>query len=85
TNVNDLLKPEYQGKVALNGDPTQAGAAFSGVLMVALSQGGSAADIAPGVEFFRKLKEAGNFLPVDPTPATIESGQTPVVIDWNYT
>ncbi|OKH69123.1 ABC transporter substrate-binding protein [Mycobacterium sp. SWH-M1] len=85
TNVNDLLKPEYQGKVALNGDPTQAGAAFSGVLMVALSQGGSADDIAPGVEFFRKLKQAGNFLPVDPTPATIESGQTPVVVDWNYT
>ncbi|MDT5233900.1 MAG: putative spermidine/putrescine transport system substrate-binding protein, partial [Mycobacterium sp.] len=52
--------------------------------MVALSQGGSADDIAPGVEFFRKLKAAGNFLPVDPTPATIESGQTPVVIDWNY-
>ncbi len=84
TIVNDLLKPEYNGKVALNGDPTQAGAAFSGVLMVALSQGGSPDDIAPGVEFFRKLNEAGNFLPVDPTPATIESGQTPVVIDWNY-
>jgi putative spermidine/putrescine transport system substrate-binding protein len=83
-SVNDLLKPEYSGKVALNGDPTQAGAAFSGVLMVALSQGGSVDDIAPGVEFFRKLNEAGNFLPVDPTPATIESGQTPVVIDWNY-
>lgn len=84
TGVDDLLKPEYAGKVALNGDPTQAGAAFSGVVMVAVSQGGSADDIAPGVEFFRKLKEAGNFLPVDPTPATIESGQTPVVIDWNY-
>jgi putative spermidine/putrescine transport system substrate-binding protein len=82
--VSDLLKPEYQGKVALNGDPTQAGAAFSGVMMVALSQGGSADDIAPGVEFFNKLKGAGNFLPVDPTPATIESGQTPVVIDWDY-
>ena len=38
-SVNDLLKPEYKGKVALNGDPTQAGAAFSGVLMVALSPG----------------------------------------------
>lgn len=84
TSVDDLLKPEYQGKVALNGDPTQAGAAFAGVVMVALTQGGSADDIAPGVEFFRKLKQAGNFLPVDPTPATIESGQTPVVIDWNY-
>ncbi|MGV0853123.1 ABC transporter substrate-binding protein [Mycolicibacterium phlei] len=85
TSVDDLLKPEYRGKVALNGDPTQAGAAFSGVMMVALAQGGSADDIAPGVEFFRKLADAGNFLPVDPTPATIESGQTPVVIDWNYT
>ncbi|MDT5324809.1 MAG: putative spermidine/putrescine transport system substrate-binding protein, partial [Mycobacterium sp.] len=82
--VNDLLGPEFKGKVALNGDPTQAGAAFSGVMMVSVSQGGSPDDIAPGVEFFRKLKEAGNFLPVDPTPATIESGQTPVVIDWDY-
>ena len=84
TSVNDLLKPEYKGEVALNGDPTQAGAAYSGVLMVALSQGGSVDDVAPGVEFFRKLKAAGNLLPVDPTPATVESGQTPVVIDWNY-
>jgi putative spermidine/putrescine transport system substrate-binding protein len=82
--VDDLLKPEFRGMVALNGDPTQAGAAFSGVVMASLSQGGSADDIAPGVEFFHKLKEAGNFLPVDPTPATIQSGQTPVVIDWNY-
>ena len=64
----DLLKPEYKGKVALNGDPTQAGAAFSGVVMAALGTGGSADDIAPGVEFFKKLKAAGNFLPVDPTP-----------------
>lgn len=84
TSVADLLKPEYHGKVALNGDPTQAGAAFAGVLMAAVAQGGSADDIAPGVEFFAKLNEAGNFLPLDPTPATIESGQTPVVIDWNY-
>ena len=84
SSVNDLLKPDYKGKVALNGDPTQAGAAFSGVAMVALSQGGSADDVAPGVDFFTKLKQAGNFLPVDPTPATIESGQTPVVIDWDY-
>jgi putative spermidine/putrescine transport system substrate-binding protein len=82
--VTDLLKPEYKGKVALNGDPTQAGAAFSGVVMAALGNGGSADDISKGVDFFSQLKKAGNFLPVDPTPATIESGQTPVVIDWDY-
>jgi putative spermidine/putrescine transport system substrate-binding protein len=84
TTVQDLLKPEYAGRVALNGNPTQAAAGFNGVMMAALANGGSADDIAPGVEFFRQLKEAGNFLPVDPTPATIASGQTPVVIDWEY-
>jgi putative spermidine/putrescine transport system substrate-binding protein len=84
TSVDDLLKPAYKGKVALNGDPTQAGAAFSGVVMVALSQGGSADDVAPGVDFFKKLKDAGNFIPVNATPATVESGQTPVVLDWDY-
>ncbi|MGI8645578.1 MAG: ABC transporter substrate-binding protein [Nocardioides sp.] len=84
TSLEDLLGPEFKGKVALNGDPTQAGAAFSGVMMAAIANGGSADDIAPGVDFFGQLKEAGNFIPVDPTPATIESGQTPVVIDWDY-
>jgi putative spermidine/putrescine transport system substrate-binding protein len=84
TSLEDLLGSEFKGKVALNGDPTTAGAAFSGVVMAAIANGGSADDIAPGVDFFGELKDAGNFLPVDPTPATIESGQTPVVIDWDY-
>jgi putative spermidine/putrescine transport system substrate-binding protein len=84
TSLQDLLGPDFRGKVALNGDPTAAGAAFSGVVMASVANGGSADDIAPGVEYFAKLKDAGNFLPVDPTPATVESGQTPVVIDWDY-
>jgi len=85
TTVQDLLKPAYKGKVALNGDPTMVGgAAFNGVVMTAISQGGSADDISKGVAFFTSLKNAGNFLPIDPTSATIESGQTPVVFDWDY-
>jgi len=84
TTVADLLKPEYKGKVALNGNPTEAGAAFAGVQMVSIAQGGTAADLTKGVDFFQQLTEAGNFLPVDPTPATVESGQTPLVIDWDY-
>jgi putative spermidine/putrescine transport system substrate-binding protein len=55
-----------------------------GVVMASLANGGSADDIAPGVEFFNELNTAGNLLPVDPTPATITSGQTPCVIDWEY-
>src|SRR5258706_9374174 len=83
-SVTDLLKPEYKGKVALNGDPTQAGAAFNGVVMAALGNGGSADDVSKGVDFFSQLKKAGNFLPVDPTPAPIEAGQTPGGIDWEH-
>jgi putative spermidine/putrescine transport system substrate-binding protein len=84
TALEDLLGGDFRGKVALNGNPTEAGAAFSGVVMASIANGGSADDVAPGVDFFGRLADAGNFLPVDPTPATIESGQTPVVIDWDY-
>jgi putative spermidine/putrescine transport system substrate-binding protein len=41
--------------------------------------------LCAGLIGYRSLKKAGNFLPVDPAPATIASGQTPVVIDWDYT
>jgi putative spermidine/putrescine transport system substrate-binding protein len=84
TSITDLLGPDYKGSVALNGDPTQAAAGWNGVMMASIANGGSADDIAPGVTFFQDLNAAGNFLPVDPTPATIESGQTPVVFDWDY-
>ena len=53
-------------------------------MMASVANGGSADDISKGVDFFKQLKAAGNLLPVDPTPATIASGQTPVVIDWDY-
>jgi putative spermidine/putrescine transport system substrate-binding protein len=85
TTINDLLKPDYKGKVALNGDPTLTGAGFSGVLMASVALGGSADDMKPGVDFFAEMNDAGNLVPVDPTTATIKSGQTPVVIDWDYT
>ena len=45
---------------------------------------GSLDDIAPGLEYWGKLAKSGTLLKVDPTPATIESGQTPIVLDWDY-
>jgi putative spermidine/putrescine transport system substrate-binding protein len=80
----DLKDPAYKGKVALNGDPRKAGAAFAGVFAAALGNGGSFDDISPGIDFFAELKKSGNFVPVEATPATVESGQTPVTIDWDY-
>ncbi|MFJ2190912.1 ABC transporter substrate-binding protein [Kitasatospora sp. NPDC087861] len=80
----DLLKPEYKGMVALNGNPTKAGAAFGAVYAAALANGGSLDNIQPGIDFFAKVKQAGNFNPVEVTPATIEKGETPISIDWSY-
>jgi len=84
TSLDDLLGSDYKGAVALNGDPTQAGAAFAAVGLAAVQNGGTLDDFTPGVEFFSELNAAGNFVPIDPTPATIASGETKVVFDWSY-
>ncbi|WP_448627265.1 extracellular solute-binding protein [Geodermatophilus sp. URMC 64] len=84
TSFADLLDPQYAGRVALNGNPTQAAAAFGGVWAAALANGGSLDDIGPGIDFFVQVKDVGNFNPVEITPATIQSGETPLAIDWDY-
>jgi len=80
----DLLKPEYKGKVALNGSPLTSGSGRAGVFAAALANGGSLSNVAPGIDWFAKLKSVGNWVPVPATPQTVASGQTPIVIDWDY-
>jgi putative spermidine/putrescine transport system substrate-binding protein len=80
----DLLKPEYKGKVALNGSPLTSGSGRGGVFAAAIANGGSLSNVAPGVDWFAKLKSVGNWVPVPATPQTVASGQTPIVIDWDY-
>ena len=84
TSLDALLGAKYKGVVAINGDPTQAGSAFAAVGLATVQNGGTLDDFTPGIEYFTKLKAAGNFLKVDPTTATITSGETPVVFDWDY-
>ena len=84
TSLNDLLSSKFKNAVALNGNPTSANAALNGVMMANLAQGGTASDISKGVDFFSKLKAAGNFSPVSATGATIKAGTTPVVFNWDY-
>jgi putative spermidine/putrescine transport system substrate-binding protein len=80
----DLLKPEYKNKVALNGSPLQSGSAIAGVFAAALANGGSLNNVGPGIDWFAKCKSVGNFIPVQTTPQTVASGQTPISIDWDY-
>jgi putative spermidine/putrescine transport system substrate-binding protein len=80
----DLANPEYEGLVALNGDPRESGAAFAAVMAASFANGGSADDIMPGIQFFADLKAAGNLGGTDVTPETMLSGETPIAIDWSY-
>ncbi len=84
SSLNDLLGPKFKGAVALNGNPTSANAALNGVMMASLAEGGSPGSITQGVDFFKKLKAAGNFNPVQATGATIKAGTTKVVFNWDY-
>ncbi len=84
TRFADLTNPEFKGGIALDGNPTQAGAAFGAVYAAALANGGSLDNIQPGVDFFKHLSQIGNFIPVAATPAAIESGQVKATIDWDY-
>jgi putative spermidine/putrescine transport system substrate-binding protein len=80
----DLLKSEYKNKVALNGSPLTSNSAVAGVLAASLANGGSLNNVGPGIDYFAKLKSAGNYIPVQTTPQTVASGQTPISIDWDY-
>lgn len=82
--LDDLLGADYKGSVAINGDPTQAGAAFAAVGLATVQSDGTLDDFQPGIDFFGELQSAGNLLKVDVTTATVASGETPVVFDWDY-
>lgn len=84
TTLKSLDDPRYKSQVALNGDPTKANAALSGVLAASLANGGSLDNAQPGIDFFGKMKSDGVFVPVAATQATIQSGTTPITIDWDY-
>ena len=80
----DLLKPEYKNMVALAGDPRTSNQAIQTVYAAALANGGSLDDAQPGLDFFKQLVAAGNFVPTIAKPGTIAQGETPITIRWNY-
>jgi putative spermidine/putrescine transport system substrate-binding protein len=83
----DLLNPIYKNQVALNGNPTSSNSAFLSVLATSVAAGKGvkgANNIQFGLDYWKKLKDSGNFVPVGATPATVQAGQTPILLDWDY-
>ncbi|TKB20615.1 MAG: ABC transporter substrate-binding protein [Mesorhizobium sp.] len=82
----DLLKSDYANTVALAGDPRASNQAIQGVYAAGLSTGAAAGEAAgtAGLDFFKKLNGAGNFVPVIGKAATLAQGQTPILVTWDY-
>ncbi|MFN8482278.1 MAG: ABC transporter substrate-binding protein [Anaerolineae bacterium] len=80
----DLLKPEYKNMIALAGDPLASNQAQQSIFAAALANGGTPDNAMPGLDFFAKLAQQGNLVPVVGTQATLAKGETPILITWDY-
>lgn len=80
----DLLKADYKGQFALAGDPRASAQAQMSVYAAAIYNGGSLDAVQPGLDFFKKVNDAGNFVPVIAKQATVAKGETPIILRWDY-
>jgi putative spermidine/putrescine transport system substrate-binding protein len=83
TSFADLTKPMYKNEVGINGDPTQASAAFAAVEAASLANGGSFNNVEPGIKFFANLNKIGNYVPGGSAQTAVQ-GTTPILIWWDY-
>jgi putative spermidine/putrescine transport system substrate-binding protein len=86
TSFADLLKPDYAGQVALAGDPRASNQAILGVMAAGMAQGAEPGEAAAtaGLDYFKQMNEAGNFVPVIGDTGKLAQGTTPVIIQWDY-
>jgi putative spermidine/putrescine transport system substrate-binding protein len=83
-SFQDLLKNDYKNMVGIDGDPRQANDAFLAVYSAALANGGSLDNIQPGIDFFAKLKQKGNFTVARSSVANIAKGEVAIAVMWDY-
>ncbi|NMC13658.1 MAG: extracellular solute-binding protein [Chloroflexi bacterium] len=86
TDWEDLLKPEYKGKVAMAGDVLKSNESVMTVYASGLSRAGGdktkAAEM--GLQFWKEMNESGNFIPVIADQGKIAQGETPCTVEWDY-
>ena len=83
TSWKDLLKPEYKNCV-VTGDMQKAAQAQMGLLSAAIANGGSESNIQPGIDYFKKLKKAGNLKDVTGSVAAIQKGEVPLQFMYDF-
>jgi putative spermidine/putrescine transport system substrate-binding protein len=84
TSFKELLAGNYKNQVGIDGDPRQSNDAFIGVYSAALAVSGNLNDIQPGIDFFKQLKQKGNFTPAFSTIANMAKGEVAIGIMWDF-
>ena len=79
----DLLKPEYADSVSIS-DPRGAAQGNYSVFAAAFANGGSEADVQPGLDYFKELNDAGNLKATTPELAAFQKGETVIGLLWDY-
>ena len=82
----DLLKPEYKGRVAMAGDVLKSNQSVQTVLASGLSRTNNDITKAAeaGLQFWKEMNDAGNFIPVIADQGSLAQRETLIVMEWDY-
>lgn len=80
-SFTDILNGDYTVAV---GDVTKASQAQCAVLSAAIAMGGSESNIQAGLDFFKKLAEAGRLDMGELSLTRLEKGEIAVALLWDY-
>jgi putative spermidine/putrescine transport system substrate-binding protein len=82
----DLLKPEFKGKVAMAGDVLKSNQSVQTVMAAGLARAGGDIEKAPeaGLQFWKEMVDAGNFIPVISDQGRIAARETLITMEWDY-
>lgn len=87
TNVphsfKDLLNPEYKNSVVV-GDMQKAAQSQNTLLAATFANGGDESNLQPGIDYFKKLKDAGNLKDIDNKIGNFQKGEIPIGFLWDF-
>ena len=83
-SFNDLKDPAFKNMVAIGGDPSGAQEALMSVFAANLANGGTTANVQTGIDYFKALKDSGNFVTVLANGQNLLAGAYKVSFSWSF-
>ena len=83
-SFNDLKDPAFKNMVAIGGDPSGAQEALMSVFAANLANGGTTANVQNGIDYFKSLKDSGNFVTALANGQNLLAGAYKVSFSWSF-